>query len=108
MNKSQLFDLLNKGKYNQANYQLVVVKSLIKSNNLTQTKDQLVEALVSENPQIESKYFKSGSCPVWKVLSKKSILLKNDDGFKLNILRANTNTRKEIIDFCDKIGDLKH
>jgi|APSaa5957512535_1039671.scaffolds.fasta_scaffold196728_2 hypothetical protein len=101
MNKAQLIYALKSGKYNQANYQLVVVKSLIQGDKMEKTKEEIVKDLTLKNPTVKAKYFQSGSCPVWKVLTKKDILLKSENGFKLNLTRATQKTKDDIIDLCD-------
>jgi hypothetical protein len=87
--KSQSFDntlfLCDQIKTDQANYQVVVLSEIFKSQleNEEITKDQIVEKLVkighSKRPITKKSriaYFGS-DCPVWTVLTKKALISKS-------------------------------
>lgn len=85
MNFKDIFDLLDKGMRAQANYQYVVICHLINQRGLTDIKDNICISLVKKNKSLgrDEKHFMN--CPVWRVLSQKSIINIEGKQITLNI-----------------------
>lgn len=84
MKADQFLDTLAKTKVNQANYQPVVLCHLLSADGLKDTQENIAHKLKEKNPSGDFAYFKSASCPVWKVLSGKKMIKKAGDFWQIN------------------------
>lgn len=105
MISSQKFlDTLALIRVNQANYQKIVICSSLKFHNMEADIDTLSSKLFfnqwnSKGIEQTQTYFKSMSCPVWKVLMGKKLIVKTSEGFKINT-KLSKSEKEEAMKIC--------
>ena len=88
------------GRYNQANFQLVVLCHL--TNKGQSTKEEIIKSLEVKNKGLSGYDFRS--CPVWRVLTQhKRMILKSSKGYDLNVEPMTPSQKIEILDFCKSV-----
>lgn len=80
----QYLELLSKTRTNQANYQRIVNCFLLQSPKFEASQEEIAKELLSQNSGKTLKFFNSSECPVWKIMSGKSMLVKNGQNWRLN------------------------
>jgi len=98
----ELMVLIQDGKYNQANFQPLTICHLSRSENQEDSQAEIAKTLKTENPTIEEKYLRSGSNNVWKVLTKKRILVKIDKKQVLNV-NLTENQKTQLQNLCHEV-----
>lgn len=98
MNFNKFLALVEKIRSNQANYQPVVICHLSKCQNFSDTQKSIAEKLASKNGKTDFKPF-MGSCPVWKILVGKSMIVKVGDSYKLPV-KMTPAQKKQISKIC--------
>lgn len=83
MNFNTLMDKIQNGNYGQANYQLVAICHLSQSVDLRDSKKNIAQKLAQKNKAMKKDNSFFMSVPVYKVLTKKGIISKIQDGYKL-------------------------
>jgi hypothetical protein len=101
LNFKDFLTQVEKIRSNQANYQPVLICFLSNSKNQQNTQQNIAEKLAVMNgkPKGDFKPF-MGSCPVYKVLLGKSLLVKKGDVYKLNIAIMTASQKKQISKLC--------
>ena len=102
MNFNTLAKKIRAGKYNQSNYQLLVICQLSSSDKLKDSKKNLAQVLANKNKAMKKETSFFMSCPVWKVLTNKGIITKVSDGYKLNTSLTNAE-RAKIVKLCKEL-----
>lgn len=97
-----LLEKIQDGKYNQANYQLVVICHLAQTPELRDNKKAISEAIANKNKALKKDASFFMSCPVWKVLTNKGIILKISEGYKLTT-KLTKSERAEIAKLCKEL-----
>ena len=92
--------LLEKVKANQANYQPVTLCFLSTMPNLEATQIEIAERLAIKNG-LKKGDFKQfmASCPVWKVLTGKKMIVKDGNYYRLNTTLTPTQKDK-VMEIC--------
>jgi len=104
LNFSNVKDIISKIRDNQANYQKVVICGLSQANNFTLSRDEVATLLKAKNPDSnhEISYFKSLSCPVYKILGNKGVITVTSDTVKANF-KLSASQRNEIKKLCMEV-----
>ena len=102
MKWDKLLGLIENGKYNQANYQLVVICHLSQMPELRDNKKSIAEAIANKNKALKKDVSWFMSCPVWRVLTNKGIILKISEGYKLTAKLTNSE-KKKIAKLCKEL-----
>ena len=97
-----LLDKIEAGKYNQANYQLVVICHLSQCEELRDNKKSISQAIANKNKALKKDASFFMSCPVWKVLTNKGIILKIAEGYKLTT-KLTKSEQKQIMKVCKEL-----
>lgn len=101
MNFKDFLTQVEKIRSNQANYQPVLICYLSKCQNFSATQQNIAEKLAVMNGKSKADYKPfMGSCPVYKVLLGKKMIVKSGEGFKLNIAGMNPAQKKQISKIC--------
>ena len=98
---SDFLSQVEKVRSNQANYQPVVICFLSKCENFENSQQNIAEKLAVMNGKTKADYKPfMGSCPVYKVLIGKKMLVKTSQGFKLNLKDMTPAQKKQIASIC--------
>lgn len=102
MKFQNLLEKIQNGRYDQANYQLVVICHLSQTPELRDNKNSIAQAIADKNKALKKNVSFFKSCPVWKVLTNKGIILKISDGYKLTTKLSNAE-KKKIAKLCKEL-----
>ncbi len=102
MKFQSLLDKIESGKYDQANYQLVVICHLAQTPELRDNKKAIAQAIANKNKTLKKDVSFFMSCPVWKVLTNKGIILKISEGYKLTT-KLTKSERAKIAKVCKEL-----
>ena len=102
MNFKTLYDKIKNGRYNKANYQLVVICHLSQTSKLRDNKKEISKVLQNKNKTLKRNVSHFMNCPVWRVLTDHGIISKIDDDYKLNAKLSNTE-KKKIAKLCKEL-----
>lgn len=109
MKISKFIEILNAGDYHQSTYQLDALRKLLKSENLTVLKVDLVGLFVEKYPNVSDKFvtldYFTNKCVVFRVLEKKGLIVKKNKSYKLTISRPADQVRSELLNLIDSLGD---
>lgn len=97
-----LLEKIQNGKYDQANYQLVVICHLSQTPELRDNKKSIAEAIANKNKALKKDVSFFMSCPVWKVLTNKGIILKISEGYKLTT-KLSKSEKAKIAKLCKEM-----
>ena len=102
MNFKTLYEKIKNGRYNKANYQLVVICHLSQTPNLRDNKTAISKVLQEKNKALKKDVGHFKNCPVWRVLTDHGIISKIDDEYKLNA-KLSSSEKKKIAKLCKEL-----
>ena len=82
-----------------ANYQLVVICHLVRSEGLKDTKKGICQSLKDNNKNMKKEISYFMSVPVWKVLEKHKVINRIEGGYKLNSSLTSAE-KNQILKLC--------
>ncbi len=90
------------GRYNQANFQLVVLCHLTKQGQ--STKEEIIKSLEVKNQDLVKQNYDFRSCPVWRVLTQhKRMITQSKKGYLLNVEPMTPSQKTQVLTFCKSI-----
>ena len=102
MNFEKLFDKIKNGRYNKANYQLVVICHLSQTPKLRDNKKAISKVLQEKNKGLKKEVGHFMNCPVWRVLTDHGIISKIGDEYKLNA-KLTKSEKAKITKLCKEL-----
>ena len=102
MNFEKLIEKIKNGKYDKANYQLVVICHLSQKADFRDNKKSIAEVLKQKNKTMKREVTHFMNCPVWRVLTNKGIISKISDGYKLNT-KLTKSEQTKIMKLCKEL-----
>ncbi len=102
MNFEKLFEKIKHGRYNKANYQLVVICHLSHTPELRDNKKAISKVLQEKNKSQNREIGHFMNCPVWRVLTDHGIISKIGDEYKLNA-KLSKSEKKKIVQLCKEL-----
>ncbi len=102
ISSKQFLEKLAKVKTNQASYQKDALCHALNSKGLENTIESFMEVLHKQTPSNPLSFYKV-QCPVWGVLTGKSMLQKTKTGYKINA-KLTPGQLKEAKKICEGLA----